>query len=1017
MKDQTKSAIKLLEALTERAKELTCLYAIEELLKKPDTDLDHVCRGIIEALPPGWQYPEISLARIVLEDHEYKSPEFKESPWMQSADVVVQEEVIGRIQVYYTRQMPTADDGPFLKEEQKLIETIADRLGHFVVYLRMQTVFKDSKETHNGRSGDWEAVLDLLRQTDNALFLRIANKMLNHLCWSGIEMAEELKRSRVNPARVEGEEHSLRILDFSTEFTERIFRIAAEHLSGEEILSRIHAWIHEDKLGALVQTVHGHLPLSEVADALRRYHYSAPEEVDPQNPLLRGLKVSLIRRILSDRLEYINLLKKHVSLEDLYDLLQKVILSNESRGRLGGKSAGLFLASQALAAERNASDMLAGVKVPKTWYIASDMMLQFMHYNNIDEIIEHKYKEVDRARIEYPHVVQTITSSVFPPEMVKGMSMALDDLEDTPLIVRCSSLLEDRLGAAFCGRYKSLLVSNQGTKQERLAELQRAVAEVYASIFDPDVLEYRSDMGLLDFAEEMAVMIQEVVGRRVGPYFLPAFSGVALSRNEFRWSPKIRSEDGVIRLIPGLGSQVANGNGDAHPVWIAPGRPETRLEMSPEELIRSAPRRIEVIHLEKRCVETIETASLLEGTFPCSDQIFTDKVATFEGLIKQSPFILLVRTLLKTLEDGMGMPVEIEFAHDGERFYLLQCRRQTSGKDHKPAPIPKDIPSKRVVFSARRLVSNGRLDNLTHVVSLNPDRVRSPGDEKQIEDLIGQLNRLLPKRQFVFMLPCGWCGGGLTHAHIRNAGMIIEVMQKGAELSLGTRLLQTLVESNIRYLPVFPEDEEVVFNRRLLNGMPNLLSDLLPEYAFLDEIVRIIDIPRSTGGMVLQVRMNADLDEALGFLAEPRPVAEPTEDGLLSVADHAESYWRWRMGMAEQIAAELDAPRFGVAGFYVFGSTKNGTAGPGSDIDILVHFQGDEKQREALMLWLEGWSLCLDQMNYLRTGYRSRGLLDVHLVTDEDIANKSSYAVKIGAVTDAARPLKMSEATTINVPQ
>jgi pyruvate,water dikinase len=46
-------------------------------------------------------------------------------------------------------------------------------------------------------------------------------------------------------------------------------------------------------------------------------------------------------------------------------------------------------------------------------------------------------------------------------------------------------------------------------------------------------------------------------------------------------------------------------------------------------------------------------------------------------------------------------------------------------------------------------------------------------------------------------------------------------------------------------------------------------------------------------------------------------------------------------------------------------------------------------------------------MNYVRSGYRSGGLLDVHLVTDGDIENKTSYAVKIGAVTDAARELKL----------
>ena len=66
-----------------------------------------------------------------------------------------------------------------------------------------------------------------------------------------------------------------------------------------------------------------------------------------------------------------------------------------------------------------------------------------------------------------------------------------------------------------------------------------AIAEVYASIFGPDPIEYRAERGLLDFHEEMGIMIQEVVGTRVGHYFLPAFAGVAFSNNEFRWSPRI----------------------------------------------------------------------------------------------------------------------------------------------------------------------------------------------------------------------------------------------------------------------------------------------------------------------------------------------------------------------------------------------------------------------------------------------------------------------------------------------
>ena len=105
----------------------------------------------------------------------------------------------------------------------------------------------------------------------------------------------------------------------------------------------------------------------------------------------------------------------------------------------------------------------------------------------------------------------------------------------------------------------------------------------------------------------------------------------------------------------------------------------------------------------------------------------------------------------------------------------------------------------------------------------------------------------------------------------------------------------------------------------------------------------------------------------------------------------------------------IDPDRFGVVGMWVLGSTKNATAGSGSDIDLIVHFRGDDGQRTDLLLWLEGWSLCLAHMNYLRTGYKTDGLLDVHVITDKDLTDRTSYAVKTDAITDAARPLRIRE--------
>ena len=114
------------------------------------------------------------------------------------------------------------------------------------------------------------------------------------------------------------------------------------------------------------------------------------------------------------------------------------------------------------------------MKKPKTWYVTSDRMLAFVQYNNLDEVIEQKYKDIEEVRQEYPHIVQVFKNCDFPPEIVKGLSVALDDFGDVPLIVRSSSLLEDRLGTAFAGKYKSLFLANQGDKQQRLEALLEA---------------------------------------------------------------------------------------------------------------------------------------------------------------------------------------------------------------------------------------------------------------------------------------------------------------------------------------------------------------------------------------------------------------------------------------------------------------------------------------------------------------------------------------------------------------
>ncbi len=1054
MENRNKSVESLISDLKERAKELSCLYEVEEILNRSDASPDELFASIIETIPPGWQYPDICHAKIIYRDKTHQSHPFVETAWVQTADIRIQDETVGKISVYYTEERPCVDEGPFLKEERKLINTIAERLGRRILHQKLKEVFEE-RELPPKKEAEWWVILSLLRRTDPQLLLRISRKMTNYLCWSGSKKAEELLE-HFSPAYKDKDSelfedlnrpHKKEALHDFLHISEEVFSIAVAFLGAEETVSSIQKWIREEKSAFLVSILENPATShAEIADAIGRYHHLDPDGSELSVPREKGFRVSLVRRLLTSQPQFVNVAKQFIEVKDFYDLLHRVIFPANSRGKLGGKSAGLFLANQILRKLSKHNEFFRDIKVPKSWYITSDGILSFTNYNNLEDIVDQKYKEIGQVRQEYPYVVQVFKNSRFPPEIIKGLSLALDDFGDRPLIVRSSSLLEDRMGTAFAGKYRSVFIANQGTKQERLIALMDAIAEVYASTFSPDPIEYRAERGLLDFHEEMGIMIQEVVGKVVGDYFLPAYAGVAFSNNDFRWSPRIKTEDGLVRLVPGLGTRAVDRLSDDYPILMAPGQPGLRVNITLDEIVRYSPKKIDVINLKTNAFETIELDVLIRKLgheYPRINQIVSilehehlsrpmgvhmdfehaDMVVTFDGLMTRTPFVKQTHTILNVLQEQLGMPVDIEFASDGDNLYLLQCRPQSYGADSAPASIPKDIPKDRTIFTANRYISNGAVPALTHVVYVDGQEYSDMSTRKDLLEVgraVGKLNQILPKRQFVLMGPGRWgsrgdikLGVSVTYSDINNAAVLIEIARKQAnylpDLSFGTHFFQDLVEASIRYLPLYPDDDNIVFNETFLTKSNNILPDILPEFAYLADTIRVIDVAQSTDGLVLQVLMNADLDKAVGMLAEPTSDIEPILRKKKDTFEkkEAEDHWRWRLRMAEHIASQLDKERFGVEAFYVFGSTKNAAAGPGSDIDLLIHFRGTATQRKGLLLWLEGWSLCIGEMNYLRTGTESDGLLDVHIVTDQDIKKNTSYAVKIGAVTDAARQLSL----------
>lgn len=134
------------EVLRERVKELNCLYGISHLVEKRGISLEEIIQGIVDLLPSGWQYPEITCARIIMADQEFKTKNFRETDWKQACNFIVNGESSGTVEVYYLEEKPARHEGPFLNEERTLLNTIAGRLARISERMQAEKEVRFLKE-------------------------------------------------------------------------------------------------------------------------------------------------------------------------------------------------------------------------------------------------------------------------------------------------------------------------------------------------------------------------------------------------------------------------------------------------------------------------------------------------------------------------------------------------------------------------------------------------------------------------------------------------------------------------------------------------------------------------------------------------------------------------------------------------------------------------------------------------------------------------------------------------------
>ncbi len=759
------------------------------------------------------------------------------------------------------------------------------------------------------RKEEWQVIIELLQKVDLQLLYRLARRMFYYLFIkegskienlleilqfpSDLEEAQDLYANVPNP-----KVSPFRLLKFS----EIVFQKAGEYLAPEEISKQLSLWMAQERTRFLsIVTENPNASLQEVKEALDKFDKMTRTE-NPLSPDERiAIRVALTRRFLSNNLPYIRVAKNHIKIHDFYQLSKNIIGSARGIGKVGGKSAGMLLGYSILKNEGGKNKELENIKLPRSWFITSDSIMEFIHHNALEEITSLKYLEPEGIKAGYPFLQQLFKNSYFTPEIIEQLDKMLDEIGNKPIIVRSSSLLEDSFGAAFSGKYKSLFLANQGSKKEKLEALLDAISEIYASVFSPDPIIYRRERGLLDFDEEMAILIQEVVGRQIGDYYFPLYAGVAFGYNEFRWSPRISKRDGMIRLVFGLGTRAVDRIGDDYPTLISPGKPNLKLNLRVEDLIRYSQKKMDVINLKNNTLETISVEEVIKkygNLIPNISQILSifdggilkipygamfdptkcECYITFQGLFEKTPFLKIMREILSILENTLGYPPDVEFACDGECLYFLQCRPQAVTFQEAFVNIPKEIEINRILFSTNRFVTSGLIKGVEWIVYVDPEKYSEMQDLTQIKEVasaISNLNYILPKKRFILIGPGRWGSRGdvklgvpVKYSDINNTAMLIELSFKTGdyepELSFGTHFFQDLVESNISYLPIF-QDEGSFLKKDLFLDSQNELKNLLPQYSHLEEVLKVYNTKKYLNNSTLSIYMDGREDSAIGF--------------------------------------------------------------------------------------------------------------------------------------------------------
>lgn len=606
----------------------------------------------------------------------------------------------------------------------------------------------------------------------------------------------------------------------------------------------------------------------------------------------------LVRMIISRDANMQRLIVRYLTLQDILDVRKRLI----GTGLVGGKTVGMLLARAIL---RKAGGRPAEVlEEHDSFYIGSDVFYDFLVRSGA-WWLRQKQRDPQNFLEGAEQARRRILTGEFPPHILSQLEEMIDYFGQSPFIVRSSSLLEDNYGNSFAGKYESIFCANQGPRERRLQDLLAAIRSIYASSMSEKALRYRADRGMLDRDEQMALLVMRVSGAMYDRCFYPQVAGVGFSYNPYAWDPAIDPKAGVVRLVFGLGTRAVNRSDDDYTRVVALNAPEKRPETNFDQVAQYAQRRVDYLDLEANQLVSSHFLDLVRNNtelplhlFASADRAPTGRysagdgepangaqVLTFDRLLKDTPFVQDLRSILTTLEDAYEHPVDIEFTanftEDGAyHINLLQCRPlQVQGTASVTVP-EVEVKNEDLIITARgAVIGQARVAAIDRFVYVSPTLYgRLPVQARyEVARLLGAINKACGDGiETVMMLgPGRWgtssphLGLPVTFSHINRVSILCEIVAMHENLvpdvSLGTHFLNEIVERNILYLALFPNQGDNLLSQDFFENSPSRLLDLVPAAESLQGVVRVIDCAQVAGGVPIRLVADATGQKVLCY--------------------------------------------------------------------------------------------------------------------------------------------------------